>query len=85
MRLPVHLPNEQNIIIENESTEDAITTALNQVSMLIDYFSLNLRDEEVRQYLYIEIPRYYYIHLKKRKLMVEKYHVGSNAKVIIII
>jgi len=66
MRLPVHLPNEQNIIIENESTEDAITTALNQVTMLIDYFSLNLRDEEARQYLYIEIPRYY--TFKKEKI-----------------
>jgi len=66
MRLPVHLPNEQNIIIENESTEDAITTALNQVTMLIDYFSLNLRDEEARQYLYIEILRYY--TFKKEKI-----------------
>jgi Fe-S cluster biosynthesis and repair protein YggX len=66
MRLPVHLPNEQNIIIENESTEDAITTALNQVTMLIDYFSLNQRDEEARQYLYIEIPRYY--TFKKEKI-----------------
>jgi Fe-S cluster biosynthesis and repair protein YggX len=66
MRLPVHLPNKQNIIIENESTEDAITTALNQVTMLIDYFSLNLRDEEARQYLYIEIPCYY--TFKKEKI-----------------
>jgi len=66
MRLPVHLPNEQNIIIETKSTEDAITTALNQVSMLIDYFSLNLRDKEARQYLNIEIPRYYYTFKKEK-------------------
>jgi len=66
MRLPVHLSNEQNIIIENESTEDAITMALNQVTMLIDYFSLNLRDKEARQYLCIEIPRYY--TFKKEKI-----------------
>jgi len=66
MRLQVHLPNKQNIIIENKSTEDAITTALNQVTILIDYFSLNLRDEEPRQYLYIEIPRYY--TFKKEKI-----------------
>jgi len=26
--LPVHLPNEQNVIIENEATEEAITSAL---------------------------------------------------------
>ncbi|XP_025262562.1 uncharacterized protein LOC112637334 [Camponotus floridanus] len=55
-RLPVHLPNEQNIIIENENIDDAMTSALDQVTMLIDYFSLNLRDEEAKQYLYIEIP-----------------------------
>ncbi|XP_011859152.1 PREDICTED: uncharacterized protein LOC105556668 [Vollenhovia emeryi] len=59
VRLPVHLPNEQNIIIENGSDEDTITSALNQVTMLMDYFALNSRDEEAKQYLYIEIPRYY--------------------------
>jgi hypothetical protein len=63
MHLSVHLPNEQNIIIENE---DTITTALNQVTMLIDYFSLNLRDEKARQYLYTEIPCYY--TFKKEKI-----------------
>jgi len=66
IRLPVHLPNEHNIIIENEFTEDAMTAALNQVTMLIDYFSLNSRDEEAKQYLYIEIPRYY--TFKKEKV-----------------
>jgi len=39
---------------------------LNQVTMLIDYFSLNSRDEEARQYLYVEIPRYY--TFKKEKI-----------------
>ncbi|KAL6419264.1 hypothetical protein ACFW04_013994 [Cataglyphis niger] len=66
MRLPVHLSNEQNIIIKNKNIEDAITSALNQVIMLIDYFSLNLRDEEAKQYLYIEIPCYY--TFKKEKI-----------------
>jgi len=66
IRLPVHLPNEQNVIIENEAIEEAMTSALNQVTMLIDYFSLNSRDEEARQYLYVEIPRYY--TLKKEKI-----------------
>lgn len=65
-RLPVHLPNEQNIIIENENIDDAMTSALDQVTMLIDYFSLNLRNEEAKQYLYIEIPSYY--TFKKEKV-----------------
>ncbi|XP_018404137.1 PREDICTED: uncharacterized protein LOC108780818 [Cyphomyrmex costatus] len=66
VRLPVHLPNEQNVIIENEVIEEAMINALNQVTMLIDYFSLNSRDEEARQYLYVEIPRYY--TFKKEKI-----------------
>jgi len=32
--LPVHLPNEQNVIIENEAIEKTMTDALNQVTML---------------------------------------------------
>ncbi|KYN10408.1 ATP-dependent DNA helicase PIF1, partial [Trachymyrmex cornetzi] len=59
LRLPVHLPNEQNIIIENECVEDAFFSTIDQVTMLIDYFALNMRDEEARNYLYIDIPRYY--------------------------
>jgi len=43
-----------------------MTDALNQVTMLIDYFFLNSRDEETRQYLYVEIPRYY--TFKKEKI-----------------
>jgi len=66
MRLPVHLPNEQNIIIENENVDEVMISALNQVTMLIDYFALNLRDEEAKQYLYIEIPQYY--TFKKEKI-----------------
>ncbi|XP_011704850.1 PREDICTED: uncharacterized protein LOC105460109, partial [Wasmannia auropunctata] len=66
MRLPVHLPNEQNVTLDTESVEDAMISAVNQVTMLIDYFALNLRDLEARNYLYIEIPRYY--TFKKEKI-----------------
>ncbi|XP_018307764.1 uncharacterized protein, partial [Mycetomoellerius zeteki] len=59
LRLPVHLPNEQNITIENECVEDVLFSVVDQVTMLIDYFALNLRDEEAKNYLYTEIPRYY--------------------------
>jgi len=53
VRLPVHLPNEQNIVIESRSNEETIISAIDQVTMLIDYFALNSRDEEAKQYLYI--------------------------------
>ncbi|KYN07868.1 ATP-dependent DNA helicase PIF1, partial [Cyphomyrmex costatus] len=59
IRLPIHLPNEQNIIIESECFEQALVSVEDRVTMLIDYFALNLRDVEARNYLYIEIPSYY--------------------------
>jgi len=40
--------------------------ALNQITMLTDYFSLNFRDIEAKQYLYVEIPRCY--TYKKEKI-----------------
>jgi len=53
VRLPVHLPNEQNVIIENEALEKAMTSAINQITMLVDYFCLNSRDKDARQYVEI--------------------------------
>lgn len=67
IRLPVYLLNKQNVIIGNESIEDgAMTSALNQVTMLRDYFALNLHDVEARKYLYTEIS--YYYTFKKEKV-----------------
>lgn len=60
IRLPVYLPNEQNITIESEFDEDVISSALNQVTMLM------MCDEEVRNYLYTVIPCYY--RFKKEKV-----------------
>ncbi|KAL6419582.1 hypothetical protein ACFW04_012936 [Cataglyphis niger] len=72
-------PITENVIIDHDERHNyietcyvrlveakAITSALNQVTMLIDYFSFNSRDEEARQYLYIEILCYY--TFKKEKI-----------------
>ena len=60
VRLPIHLPNEHNIIIDENDSEQNIQNALiNKVTMLIDYFELNKRDLEARNYLYIDIPNHY--------------------------
>ena len=63
-RLPVHLPNQQTITIDDNPNEDnntdaMISAALQKSSMLIEYFALNERDPEARQYLYTEIPLFY--------------------------
>ncbi|XP_044005453.1 uncharacterized protein LOC122850360 [Aphidius gifuensis] len=59
MRLPVHLPNQQTVMISDEATDDSIRTALEKNTMLIEYFALNQRDTEARQFTYAEIPSYY--------------------------
>ncbi|XP_044012567.1 uncharacterized protein LOC122855319 [Aphidius gifuensis] len=59
MRLPVHLPNQQSVIISDEGTEDSIRTALEKTTMLIEYFALNQRDPVARQYTYAEIPSHF--------------------------
>lgn len=58
-RLPVHLPNEHNVIIDESINNDAIRSAVERVTMLLDYFELNARDEEAKQYLYSDIPSHY--------------------------
>jgi len=52
--LSVHFPNKQNVVIENKAIEETMIPALNQITMIINYFSLN-SCEGARQYLYIEI------------------------------
>ncbi|KAL7296821.1 hypothetical protein TKK_0010218 [Trichogramma kaykai] len=65
VRLPVHLPDCQNIIIRSDPEEGNIENALNKVSMLVDYFALNARDPEARQYSYSEIPEHYRFNIEK--------------------
>ncbi|XP_043464096.1 uncharacterized protein LOC122499686 [Leptopilina heterotoma] len=69
MRLPVHLPNEQNIFIESteeNALQEVMDSAVDQVTMLLDYFALNSRDEEARKYSYTNIPSNYVF--KKTKI-----------------
>uniref|UniRef100_A0A6V7KSA2 ATP-dependent DNA helicase n=1 Tax=Bracon brevicornis TaxID=1563983 RepID=A0A6V7KSA2_9HYME len=59
IRLPVHLPNQQNITINEFDVEDGLRSALEKSSMLVEYFSLNQRDPEARNYTYGDIPSQY--------------------------
>ncbi|CAG9765932.1 unnamed protein product [Ceutorhynchus assimilis] len=58
-RLPVHLPNQQNVFIADDCDDNEIRSALERQTMLIDYFALNSRNPEARQYSYSTIPTYY--------------------------
>lgn len=59
MRLPVHLPGQQQIIFEEGKEEEAIEAATSKFTKLEAYFNLNERDQEAHQYLYTEIPLHY--------------------------
>ncbi|XP_011859026.1 PREDICTED: uncharacterized protein LOC105556539, partial [Vollenhovia emeryi] len=43
VRLPVHLPNEHSVVIDDNSIDNTMRSALERVTMLIDYFELNAR------------------------------------------
>ncbi|XP_043468117.1 uncharacterized protein LOC122502237 [Leptopilina heterotoma] len=59
LRLPVHLINRHTVTISEEANDDAINEALQKRTMLLEYFDLNRRDPQARQYIYAEIPCYY--------------------------
>ena len=53
----MHLPNQHSIIISNDPIN---IENLNQwSSMLLDYFKLNLNNEETKEYFYREIPQFF--------------------------
>ncbi|XP_058789693.1 uncharacterized protein LOC131663348 [Phymastichus coffea] len=59
-RLPIHLPNEQLVIItENEDANSILANLNNSSSMLLDYFTLNSTHVEAQQYYYREIPTHF--------------------------
>lgn len=53
VRLPVHLPNQQSITINDDCNEQDLLAALQRQSILIDYFSLNVRDPSIYDNTYI--------------------------------
>ncbi|XP_058809685.1 uncharacterized protein LOC131674888 [Phymastichus coffea] len=64
-RLPVHLPNRQCVIISSDTND--IVQNLNQASSkLLDYFKLNIENENARKYLYNDIPSFF--AYKKQKI-----------------
>ncbi|XP_058805595.1 uncharacterized protein LOC131672409 [Phymastichus coffea] len=57
-RLPVHLQNQQCVIISTDANNSV--NNLNEVSSkLLNYFKLNIENENARQYLYSDIPRFF--------------------------
>ena len=59
-RLPLHLPNMQNVVFNNEEEKKALEKSIRQGTRLTNYFRLCSTDPEARKILYKDIPKYYY-------------------------
>ena len=58
-RLPVHLPNFQNVFFRDGEHEQALQRAQNNPSKLKDFFRLNREDPTARAFLYTDIVHLY--------------------------
>lgn len=65
VRLPVHLPGEQNIYMNEECDVEDYMNNLDKNSMLQAYFKLNAEDTSAREFLYMDIPNAYTFDKKK--------------------
>ena len=65
IRLPVHLPNQQTVMIHSSPEDTTLENVINQTTMLLDYFALNARDKNAQQYAYVQIPKYYTFKTKE--------------------
>lgn len=59
IRMPVHLPNQQNITINPGADDVTLQQILEQKNMLLDFFELNIRDSNARKYRYVDLPLHY--------------------------
>ena len=82
IRLPVHLPNEQCIITSNDPIN--IENPNQSSSMLLDYFKLNLNNEEAKQYFYREIPQFF-THKKSKHDGVTMSKWESHKNILIVL
>ena len=75
IRLPVHLPEQQNVYFRSGSEEEAVERGTK--SQLIAFFQLNLSCPEARRHLYSEIPNHY-VYDKKRALWKQRKQGGEK-------
>ncbi|UYV64281.1 hypothetical protein LAZ67_3000144 [Cordylochernes scorpioides] len=66
-RLAVHLPNAQALYFNENDSADTLHQKLSKSSTLMEWFKLNLNDQEARNYFYREIPNHYVWETKKTK------------------
>ena len=58
-RLPVHLPDQQNVYFRSGMEEEALDRAANSASQLVAWFEHNQHSTDPRQYYYCEMPLHF--------------------------
>ncbi|CAN0881358.1 hypothetical protein LINGRAHAP2_LOCUS14194 [Linum grandiflorum] len=60
LRLPYHLPREQPVFSnENSTMEELVESELAHTSMLLEWMKINKVYQEARKYTFVEFPQYY--------------------------
>ncbi|XP_075188624.1 uncharacterized protein LOC142288848 [Anomaloglossus baeobatrachus] len=59
IRLAIHLPHQQQLYFFEDAQVEDVSKTLTTTSTLLEWFLLNQRDKNARQYLYREIPEHY--------------------------
>ena len=67
IRLPVHLPNEQDVYFNERNILQRMQQAAEKDTKLTAWFKLNQEDETARTILYSDIPKHYVFDEKHRK------------------
>ena len=63
-RLPVHLPDQQNVYFRSGMEEEALAQEGNSASQLTAWFKHNQHSTDSRQYYYCEMPHYFTFNKK---------------------
>jgi hypothetical protein len=80
IRLPVHLENEQTVIVDPDNLgPDSLDRG--RTTMLLDFFRLNREDPAAREYKYPEIPYYYRWDDKNKKWVRRQYNLKIIARI----
>ena len=59
VRLQIHQPNLQSVVFSPDNVQGALDNAARDRTMLLQWFALNIRDQNARRLLYTEVPKYY--------------------------
>ena len=81
-KLPIHLPEEQNVFYQEEADPADIQSAMERSSktQLTEFFTLCSTDKDAAEMTYLDILRYYTWNAKERKYAKRKQNLRRSMK-----